>query len=46
MNISSLKIEPSCPYREPLFKFLLRYPTETINLFMADNNVVNGQWNR
>lgn len=42
----SLMIEPSCPYRKPLFKSLLQYSNETINLFLSDSNIVNQQYNR
>lgn len=42
----SIAIEQSCPFRAPLIKFLLRYPGETVNIFMNDTNVVNAQWNR
>lgn len=42
----NLMIEPSCPYREPLLKFLLRYPKESLDLFLHDNNVKDTQWNR
>ncbi|XP_055838887.1 transcription-associated protein 1 isoform X2 [Episyrphus balteatus] len=36
----------SCPYRKPLVKFLLRYPNDSVNLFLTDLNVLNPQWNR
>lgn len=42
----SLMIEPSCPFREPLVKFLLRYPKETVELLLNDHNVKEQQWNR
>lgn len=42
----SLLIEASSPFREPLMKFLLRYPTETISVFLQDNNVKEPQWTR
>lgn len=42
----SLMIEPSCPFRKPLVKFLLRYPNETLDLFMNDNNIKDQQSNR
>lgn len=35
----SLNIGPSSPFREPLFKFLLRYPKETVDLVLQDKNV-------
>lgn len=40
------QIEPSCPFREPLIKFLLRYPKETLELFLNDNNIKDQQLNR
>lgn len=42
----SLMIESSSPYREPLIKFLLRFPSETVDLFLSDGIIVNVQWNR
>lgn len=42
----SLSIEPSCPFRDPLVKFLLRYPNDTLDLFLNDNNIKDQQWNR
>lgn len=42
----SLMIEPSCPFREPLVKFLLRFPSETIDLLINDNNIKDQQTNR
>lgn len=42
----SLMIEPSCPFREPLVKFLLRFPNDTLDLLMNDNNVKDQQYNR
>lgn len=42
----SLMIEPSCPFREPLVKFLLRFPSDTIDLLMNDSNVNDQQYNR
>jgi transformation/transcription domain-associated protein len=41
-----LVIEPSCPYRTPLVKFLKRYPKETIDLLLNDNNIKDPQYNR
>lgn len=41
-----LNIEPSCPYRKPLIKFLLRHPDETLDLLLSDQNIVDQQWNR
>lgn len=42
----SLMIEPSCPFREPLIKFLLRFPNDTIELLINDNNIKDQQYNR
>ncbi|XP_069681279.1 transformation/transcription domain-associated protein isoform X3 [Periplaneta americana] len=42
----SLLIEASSPFREPLIKFLLRFPQETIDLFLHDNNIKDQQWSR
>ncbi|XP_073941495.1 transcription-associated protein Nipped-A isoform X1 [Choristoneura fumiferana] len=42
----SLMIEAGSPFREPLVKFLLRYPKETLDLVMSDNNIKDQQWSR
>ncbi|XP_012223234.1 transformation/transcription domain-associated protein isoform X2 [Linepithema humile] len=42
----SLLVEVSSPFRMPLMKFLLRYPAETLNLFLHDNNIKDQQWSR
>lgn len=42
----SLLVEASSPFRIPLMRFLLRYPTETLNLFLHDSNVKDQQWSR
>ncbi|CAK1549719.1 unnamed protein product [Leptosia nina] len=42
----SLMIEAASPFRDPLVKFLLRYPKETLDLTMSDNNIKDQQWNR
>ncbi|XP_044007561.1 transformation/transcription domain-associated protein isoform X2 [Aphidius gifuensis] len=42
----SLLIEASSPFRLPLMKFLLRYPTESLHLFLHDNNIKDQQWSR
>lgn len=41
-----IMIEPSSPYRAPLVKFLIRYPEETIDIFMSEGNIKNSQYNR
>lgn len=43
---NSLQIEPQSPFREPLVKFLIRFPSDTIDLLMNDNNIKNQQINR
>lgn len=42
----SLSVEISSPFKIPLMKFLLRYPTETLNLFLRDNNIKDQQWSK
>ncbi|XP_012269997.1 transformation/transcription domain-associated protein isoform X2 [Orussus abietinus] len=42
----SLLVEASSPFRIPLMRFLLRYPVETLNLFLHDNNIKDQQWSR
>ncbi|XP_041986434.1 transcription-associated protein 1 isoform X2 [Aricia agestis] len=42
----TLMIEAGSPFREPLVKFLLRYPKETLELVMSDNNMKDAQWSR
>lgn len=42
----SLMIEPSCPFRQPLVKFLLRYPQDTMDLLTNEINVKDPQNNR
>lgn len=42
----SLLVEVSSPFRVPLMKFLMRYPAETLNLFLHDNNIKDQQWSR
>ncbi|GLH10296.1 Transcription-associated protein 1, partial [Gryllus bimaculatus] len=39
-----LMIETSSPFREPLMKYLLKFPQETVDLFLNDNNVKDQQW--
>jgi transformation/transcription domain-associated protein len=41
-----IMIEPSSPYRAPLVKFLVRYPEETIEIFLNETNIKNAQYNR
>lgn len=41
-----IMIEPSSPYRAPLVKFLIRYPEETIDMFLSESNIKNKQYNR
>lgn len=42
----ALGLEPGSPFREPLIKFLLRYPTETIDLLLREDIVGDADWNR
>lgn len=42
----SILLETSSPYREPLVKFLMRYPDEAVNFLMADESIKNPQFNR
>ncbi|XP_070565955.1 transformation/transcription domain-associated protein-like isoform X2 [Ptychodera flava] len=41
-----LCLESGSPFREPLLKFLLRYPNQTVELFTAENNLKEQSWNR
>ena len=41
-----LLMEAGSPFREPLIKFLLRYPQQTVELFLSDAKVRDYQWNR
>lgn len=41
-----LNIEPSCPYRSPLIKFLLKHPDDTLELLLSDKSIVDMQYNR
>lgn len=42
----TLLIEAGSTFREPLMKFLLRYPQQTVDLFLAENNVKDQQYTR
>lgn len=43
----SLFVEASSPFRDPLLKFLLRFPQETVtDLFLATDNIKEPQWSR
>ncbi|XP_045594313.1 transformation/transcription domain-associated protein isoform X4 [Procambarus clarkii] len=42
----ALLIEAGSPFREPLMKFLLRYPAETVELFLSDPHARDQQWAR
>ncbi|XP_060810438.1 transcription-associated protein 1 isoform X2 [Amyelois transitella] len=42
----SLMIEAGSPFREPLVKFLMRYPKETLDLILSDNNIKDQHWSR
>ena len=41
-----LLVEAGSPFREPLIKFLLRYPQPTVDLFLSDGKIKDQQWNR
>ncbi|KAG8225079.1 hypothetical protein J437_LFUL000058 [Ladona fulva] len=41
-----LLVEAGSPFRAPLLKFLLRYPSETIDVFLQENNIKDQQWSR
>ncbi|GIY45230.1 hypothetical protein CDAR_3781 [Caerostris darwini] len=42
----NLLMEAGSPYREPLVKFLKRYPTETMELLLSDQNLQDEQVTR
>ncbi|KAF7269505.1 transcription-associated protein Nipped-A isoform X2 [Rhynchophorus ferrugineus] len=42
----AMSIEASSPFRSVLMKFLLRYPTETLNMFLDDNFSKDKQFSR
>lgn len=42
----ALMIEAGSPFREPLMKFLMRYPAETADLFLSDPHARDQQWAR
>ncbi|KAL7293008.1 hypothetical protein TKK_0013455 [Trichogramma kaykai] len=42
----ALMVEAASPFREPLMKFLLRYPQESLVFLMNDNNLKDQQWSR
>ncbi|XP_041366452.1 transformation/transcription domain-associated protein-like [Gigantopelta aegis] len=41
-----LLIEAGSPFHEPLMKFLLRYPAQTIEFFLTENALKDQQYNR
>lgn len=41
-----IQLETSSPYREPMVKFLIRYPEDAVNFLMSDECVKNEQFNR
>uniref|UniRef100_A0A8D8TZY5 Transformation/transcription domain-associated protein n=1 Tax=Cacopsylla melanoneura TaxID=428564 RepID=A0A8D8TZY5_9HEMI len=43
-NEHVLSIGPYSPYREPLVKYLLRYPTETLQSIMSEVHMKNPLW--
>ncbi|XP_030767739.1 transcription-associated protein 1 [Sitophilus oryzae] len=42
----TMAIEASSPFRSVLMKFLLRYPAETLNMFLSDNFIKDKQFSR
>lgn len=42
----SMMIEASSPFREVLMKFLLRYPGETVEMFLEDSYIKDAQFSR
>ncbi|XP_027217728.2 transformation/transcription domain-associated protein isoform X2 [Penaeus vannamei] len=42
----ALLIEAGSPFRDPLMKFLLRYPAETVELFLSEPHARDQQWGR
>uniref|UniRef100_A0AAR5Q8F1 FAT domain-containing protein n=1 Tax=Dendroctonus ponderosae TaxID=77166 RepID=A0AAR5Q8F1_DENPD len=42
----AISIEPSSTFREPLMKFLLKYPSETLNLLLDDNFIKEKSYSR
>uniref|UniRef100_UPI00359021B0 transformation/transcription domain-associated protein-like n=1 Tax=Myxine glutinosa TaxID=7769 RepID=UPI00359021B0 len=42
----AIVIEAGSPFREPLIKFLTRYPTQTVELFMMEGTLNDPQWSR
>lgn len=43
-NEHALSIGPYSPYREPLVKYLLRYPTETLQSMMSEAHMKDPLW--
>lgn len=35
----ALLVGPTSPFREPLLRFLLQYPDNTMELFLSDNSI-------
>ncbi|ESP00831.1 hypothetical protein LOTGIDRAFT_140419, partial [Lottia gigantea] len=42
----ALLLEAGSPFRQPLLKFLLRYPTQTVELFLSEAALKDQQWTR
>jgi len=38
--------QPGSPFREPLFKFLVRYPVQSVDFMMNDTNIRDMQYLR
>ncbi|KAG5864322.1 hypothetical protein JTB14_004435 [Gonioctena quinquepunctata] len=45
-NEQAMGIEASSPFREVLMKFLLRYPAETLDIFLNDHFIKDKQFSR
>ncbi|XP_014681160.1 PREDICTED: transformation/transcription domain-associated protein-like [Priapulus caudatus] len=42
----TLLVEAGSPFREPLMRFLLRFPQQTVDMFLAESNVKDQQFTR
>lgn len=45
-NEKQLLVEASSSFRDPLMKFLLKYPGDTLELFLKEVKLKDPQWNR
>jgi len=44
--VAGCVFQAGSPFRQPLMKFLLRYPEQSVDLFLSDGKVQDQQWNR